>query len=77
MASFMRGELERGESQALVRHLLTRCPQCLQMTQKLWRLGEPRRPDKYLLAEMQRRARTGRAGRAKVGEESCITEGGP
>jgi hypothetical protein len=37
---FMRGELERSEARELVRHLLTGCPQCLEVTSRLWDLGE-------------------------------------
>ena len=35
---FFRGELTRDEAHALVRHLLTGCPQCLRRTRRLWRL---------------------------------------
>jgi len=37
---FMRGESPRAEACAVVRHLLTRCPQCLQVTRQLWRFGD-------------------------------------
>ena len=37
---FMRGELKRSEARGLVRHLLTGCPQCLEVTRRLWDLGE-------------------------------------
>jgi hypothetical protein len=66
---FIRGELERGEVQAVVRHLLSGCPQCRQRARKLWSLGELRPADKYLLAEMRRRAKSSRAGRVSFGEE--------
>jgi hypothetical protein len=69
MTRFMRGELKRGEAQAIVRHLLTGCPQCRQRTRKLWDLGEFQPPDKYLLAEMRRRAKASRAGRVSLEEE--------
>jgi hypothetical protein len=36
---FFRGDLTRDEARALVRHLLTGCPQCLRRTRRLWRLG--------------------------------------
>jgi hypothetical protein len=37
---FMRGESALAESCAVVRHLMTGCPQCLQVTCSIWRLGE-------------------------------------
>jgi hypothetical protein len=37
---FMRGEGAFGERQAVVRHLLTGCTQCLQVTRPIWRLAE-------------------------------------
>jgi hypothetical protein len=37
---FMHGELKRSEVRELVRHLLTGCPQCLEVTRRLWDLGE-------------------------------------
>jgi cell pole-organizing protein PopZ len=36
---FLLGELSQGLRQAIVRHLLTHCPQCLQVTREMWRLG--------------------------------------
>jgi len=36
----MRGELPRVELLAVVRHLLTRCPECVEVTRRLWQLGE-------------------------------------
>lgn len=46
LARFMCGRLERCEVRAVVRHLLTGCPQCLQVTRHFWRLGDrvPRAP---------------------------------
>lgn len=38
---FLRGELTRTEVRAVVRHLLTRCPQCLEVASRLWSLGDP------------------------------------
>jgi hypothetical protein len=37
---FMRGESALAESCAVVRHLMTCCPQCLQVTRSVWWLGE-------------------------------------
>lgn len=41
---FMRGELSgasgRAECRKIVRHLLAGCPQCVQVTGRLWALGE-------------------------------------
>lgn len=33
-------DLSRPEAALVVRHLLTGCPQCLQVTRQLWRLGD-------------------------------------
>lgn len=41
LVGFMRGELSRSPARDVVRHLLTGCPQCLQITRRLWKLGEP------------------------------------
>lgn len=45
---FLRGELSgdsgRMECRKIVRHLLTGCPRCLQITGRLWTLGEPAEP---------------------------------
>lgn len=38
---FLRGELTRSEVRAVVRHLLTRCPRCVEVAGRLWRLGDP------------------------------------
>ena len=40
LVRFMRGALRRPEVRGLVRHLLTGCPQCLEVTRRLWDLGE-------------------------------------
>jgi hypothetical protein len=40
LRSFMRGELKRSEVRDLVRHMLTGCPECLEVTRRLWDLGE-------------------------------------
>jgi hypothetical protein len=37
---FMRGTLSPEARRAVVRHLLTRCPQCLKVTSDLWRIGD-------------------------------------
>jgi len=39
---FMRGEASRGEARAVVRHLLTGCPECLAVTRPVWGLAELR-----------------------------------
>ena len=39
---FMRDETGREERRGVVRHLLAGCVECLRVTQRLWRLGEPR-----------------------------------
>lgn len=37
---FMRAELKSAERKAIVRHLLTGCPQCVAVTRRLWALGD-------------------------------------
>ncbi|HSS78801.1 MAG TPA: hypothetical protein VLV54_18925 [Thermoanaerobaculia bacterium] len=43
---FMGAESSRDEARAIVRHLLARCPECLQVTRRLGGLGDrvPRGP---------------------------------
>jgi hypothetical protein len=40
---FMQCGLSRAEAKTVLRHLLTNCPQCLQVTRQLWRLGDEAR----------------------------------
>ena len=40
LASFMRGTASREEAMIVVRHLLTRCQACLEVTLKLWGPGD-------------------------------------
>ena len=40
---YMHGEASREEARAIVRHLLTGCPDCVAVTRSLWGLAE-RRP---------------------------------
>ncbi len=47
----MRGELPRPEAAMLVRHLLTGCPCCLEVSGRLWRLGEPGAAEENLDSE--------------------------
>ena len=37
---FMRGEASALERRSIVRHMLTGCLQCLQVTRPLWRFGD-------------------------------------
>ena len=37
---FLRGGLSRPEVAEVVRHLMTGCPACLQVTRRLWDLGD-------------------------------------
>jgi hypothetical protein len=39
LGRFMRVESPRLEARAVLRHLLTRCPQCLDVTRNLWLFG--------------------------------------
>lgn len=56
----MRGELPRDEALAVVRHLLTGCPQCVVVTQRLWSFGKRRPALKALTEEMAARERGSR-----------------
>jgi hypothetical protein len=40
LAGFVRGELPRDAVRAMVRHLLTGCPVCVQETRRMWELSE-------------------------------------
>jgi len=63
---FVRGELSREEARGIVRHLLARCPSCIQVTGRLWEAGEwpPRaKGDLLRLAALVR----GRVGRDEPG----------
>lgn len=40
LARFIHGELKRPEARAIVRHMLTGCPQCVAVTRRLWSLGQ-------------------------------------
>jgi hypothetical protein len=52
---FLRGELPRREAREIVRHLLTGCPQCRQVTRRLWKNPRDLAPD----PELQERAACG------------------
>lgn len=64
---FMREELGRAEVAGLVRHLLTGCPQCVEVTRRLWNLGERSRALEILL----------RAGKAMESRSSGRRPGRP
>ena len=53
---FMRGQLSRPEAAVIVRHLLSQCPQCVAVTRKTWRLGDPPPGLEALIREMQAQA---------------------
>jgi hypothetical protein len=40
LARFFRGELPGPEARRIVRHLLTHCPRCSEVTRRLWQLGD-------------------------------------
>lgn len=40
LARFFRGELPPSAARLVVRHLLTHCPRCSQVTRRLWKLGD-------------------------------------
>jgi hypothetical protein len=52
---FLRGELPQPEVPPIVRHLLTGCPACLQVTRRLWRLGDLpfRREEREFMTEAE------------------------
>lgn len=37
---FMRNDLEAPERTSIVRHLITGCPHCLEITRRFWTLGD-------------------------------------
>jgi tetratricopeptide (TPR) repeat protein len=41
LEGFLRGELDPAESRAVVRHLLTGCPRCVEVTRRSWPLAQP------------------------------------
>jgi hypothetical protein len=45
LGSFLRGQLSRTEVRDVVRHLLTGCPRCREVTRRLWMLGDLTPPD--------------------------------
>ena len=51
LTRFMRGELARAEMAGVVRHLLTGCPRCVEVTRQHW-LGDPLRALVILREEM-------------------------
>src|SRR5215213_7614404 len=53
---FLRNELQGAERRAVVRHLLTGCPQCVAVTRRVWSLADGRGPDLF-----ERVLRTGAA----------------
>jgi hypothetical protein len=53
LGRFMRGELSRAEVAGIVRHLVTGCPRCVEVTRKLWRRGEGTRALKVLLEALE------------------------
>src|SRR5262245_58258465 len=56
---FMRGEVSRQENRAVVRHLLTRCPQCRYITGRLLKLGSEKKisTERALREQLRRLAR--------------------
>jgi hypothetical protein len=63
---FVRGDLPREEESGIVRHLLTGCADCVQVTRRLWSLAEwppGTARDLLRLASLVR----GRAGRSEPG----------
>jgi anti-sigma factor RsiW len=56
---FLRGELPREEARAVVRHLLTDCPQCVARTRQLSPPGDPLLGLEALIREMVEEAAGG------------------
>ena len=52
LEAFMRGLLPRRERPAVVRHLLTGCPECVAVTGRMWASGDLPRP-LTILAEVR------------------------
>src|ERR1700686_3978644 len=60
---YMRGESPRDEARAVVRHLLTGCPECVAITRLLWGLAS-HKPEPLPLDKRKGSSRLGReAGR--------------
>ena len=51
LVGLLRGELPRDASKAIVRHLLTNCPRCQQLTRRYWQLAELQLPLEKLRQE--------------------------
>jgi NADH:ubiquinone oxidoreductase subunit D len=58
LVRFMRCELSRAEVSAIVRHLLTNCPQCAVVTSRVWGLGDRSKALNVLLKEACRQERS-------------------
>jgi hypothetical protein len=57
LEAFMRAELPRNEAPCVVRHLLTNCAECLEVTRRLWR---PERSEVVLRAVAEEETRQAR-----------------
>jgi hypothetical protein len=67
LEGLMRGDLPAAERRSVVRHLLTGCPRCLEVTRRYWRLsaglsgaedkGRPTQPSRRAAEAPHRRVR--------------------
>ena len=67
LACFMRGELQRPAVLAIVRHLLTGCPQCIAVTRRVWSFAARAPRDPETLAERAGLSRPGPGHRKASG----------
>jgi len=61
LETFMRGEMPSLRAAGVVRHLITGCSVCLQVTRRLWNFGEPSNNRRDRLAELPDETGTRRA----------------
>jgi hypothetical protein len=75
LAGFLRGALPRDQTREIVRHLLTGCPVCLQVTRRLWNLGEvPTRIAISPQGELRMTRQTRAASKAEAAAQAQLKE---
>jgi hypothetical protein len=75
LEGLFRGELPRDQTREIVRHLLTGCPGCLQVTRRLWNLGEvPTRIAISPQGELRMTRQNSTAGEAEAAAQAQLKE---